>query len=369
MAYSTFGEKRVDNTVQPMFFGTPVNVARYDRVKYDEFNDLTTRQLAFFWRPEEIDLSIDRVDFNQHMQEHERHIFTSNLKYQTLLDSVQGRALVLALMKITSLPELENWIETWSFSETIHSRSYSHIIRNLVADPDIIFNDIVENKYISERARSVTDRYDRFIKMVDEYSHAEDLTMFDLKTMKRDLYLLLVDINALEALRFYVSFACSFAFAERELMEGNAKIIKLIARDEALHKEGTVTILRLLRTSEDADFRAIANDPEVHKEIDLIYASIVQQESEWADYLFKDGAMIGLNATIVKQYMQWVADINLRLIGRPAMFGIKSNPLPWMSNYTNSSDVQVAPQETELTSYRTADLAADTHGADLDVEL
>lgn len=369
MAYSTFSEEKVDHTVQPMFFGPTVNVARYDRVKYEEFNSLTTRQLGFFWRPEEVDLSIDRVDFNQRLQPHERHIFTSNLKYQTLLDSVQGRALVLALMKITSIPELENWIETWSFSETIHSRSYSHIIRNLVANPDEIFEDIIENKYISERARSVTDRYDRFIYHVDMFSHAEDKSTFDLKQMKRDLYLLLVDINALEALRFYVSFSCSFAFVERELMEGNGKIIKLIARDEALHKEGTVTILRLLRTSEDADFRDIANDPAVHAEIDQIYQSVVAQESEWADYLFKDGGMIGLNAPIVKQYMQYIADINLRMIGRPAIYGVKSNPLPWMTNYTNSSDIQVAPQETELTSYITAGLSVDTDGADLNVEL
>lgn len=370
MAYSTFGEKCVDHVNQPMFFGTPVNVARYDKVKFDQFNDLTTRQLAFFWRPEEVDLSTDRQDFNQKLSEHERHIFTSNLKYQTLLDSVQGRALVLALMKIISLPELENWVETWSFSETIHSRSYSHIIRNLVPDPDIIFNDIVENKYISERARSVTGRYDRFIKMVDEYSHAEDKSVFDMRQMKRDLYLLLVDINALEALRFYVSFACSFAFNERGLMEGNAKIVKLICRDEALHKEGTVTLLNLMRSGrDDPEMAEIAREPEVIAAQYEIYDSVVRQEKDWGSYLFKDGTMIGLNGTIINQYIDYCADKNLRLIGLEAKYGSKSDPLPWMKTYTSSSDVQVAPQETEMSSYRTADLEADIGTASFDIEL
>ena len=362
--YKTFSEEKIDHLTQPMFFGKPVNVARYDQVKYPFIDQLSQRQLAFFWRPEEIDLSKDRLDYMERLNDNERHVFLSNLKYQTLLDSVQGRALVIALLKITSLPELENWIETWSFSETIHSRSYTHIIRNLVPNPGIIFDDIIENKYISSRASAITDRYDAFINGIDlmnvarEYKEHDEEGWCERTTyaLKKMLYLLLVDINALEALRFFVSFACSFSFAERALMEGNAKVIKLIARDELLHREGTVMILERLRNgSEGPEWAQIAE--ECKDIVPEIVKSVAEQEIQWAEYLFKDGAILGLNKEILSQYIKYLANSNLGMLGvEPIYNDVKKDPLPWMKHYLSSSDVQVAPQETEISSYLTADL-------------
>lgn len=362
--YKTFSEEKIDHLTQPMFFGKPVNVARYDQVKYPFIDQLSQRQLAFFWRPEEIDLSKDRLDYMERLNDNERHVFLSNLKYQTLLDSVQGRALVIALLKITSIPELENWIETWSFSETIHSRSYTHIIRNLVPNPGIIFDDIIENKYISSRASAITDRYDAFINGIDLMNVAKEYKEHDEEgwcerttyALKKMLYLLLVDINALEALRFFVSFACSFSFAERALMEGNAKVIKLIARDELLHREGTVMILERLRNgSEGPEWAQIAE--ECKDIVPEIVKSVAEQEIQWAEYLFKDGAILGLNKEILSQYIKYLANSNLGMLGvEPIYNDVKKDPLPWMKHYLSSSDVQVAPQETEISSYLTADL-------------
>ena len=258
MSYSTFNPNQYDQLTQPMFFGENVNVARYDQQKYLIFEKLIEKQLAFFWRPEEVDLSQDRKDF-QEKPEHEKHIFLSNLKYQTLLDSVQGRSPNVAFLPIVSLPELETWLETWSFSETIHSRSYTHIIRNIVTDPAKVFDDIVLNKEITKRAVSVTKHYDDFIEYVGYYNllgegkhqvNGKDIEI-SLRDLKSKLYLTLVSVNVLEAVRFYVSFACSFAFAERATMEGNAKIIKLIARDEALHLSGTQQMIKLMASGED----------------------------------------------------------------------------------------------------------------------
>ena len=230
---------KLDNNAlkEPMFFGNPVNVARYDQQKYEIFSKLTEKQLSFFWRPDEIDLAKDRADY-QSLSDSEKHIFISNLKYQILLDSVQGRAPSLALAPVSSLPELETWINTWNFSETIHSQSYTHIIRNIVTDPGVIFDTIVVNEEILKRADSISRYYDDLIKYTELYNlfgdgthrlNGEDVVV-DLKCLKKKLYLCLVCVNILEGIRFYVSFACSFAFAERKLMVGNAKVISLIAR-------------------------------------------------------------------------------------------------------------------------------------------
>ncbi len=268
MAYTTFNRNEFDTFEQPMFFGEPVNVARYDQQKHKIFENLIEKQLSFFWRPEEVDLTNDRKDFMD-LPEHEKHIFVSNLKYQTLLDSVQGRSPNVALLPVVSLPELETWIETWSFSETIHSRSYTHIVRNIVPNPAVVFDDITKNEYIVRRAISVTKYYDDFIELSNYYQqlgegkHTVNGETIDvnLHELKRRLYLTMVSVNVLEAIRFYVSFACSFAFAERAKMEGNAKIIKLIARDEALHLTGTQHMLQIMaRGKDDAEFAQIAEE-------------------------------------------------------------------------------------------------------------
>ena len=350
--YSTFCRSGNDALKEPMFFGQNVNVARYDQQKYPIFENLIEKQLSFFWRPEEVDLATDRADYAR-LPENEQHIFISNIKYQTLLDSVQGRSPNVALLPLVSIPELETWIETWSFSETIHSRSYTHIIRNIVTNPSEIFEDIVNNEEIVERAVSVTEYYDELIFLTNQmYANKIDLDKDDdfRKQIKTALYLTLMSVNVLEAIRFYVSFACSFAFAERSLMEGNAKVIRLIARDEALHLSGTQHMLNLLKEGkDDPEFVAIAQEQEA--KVNEIFRQAADQEKRWADYLFKDGSMIGLNATILKEYVEYITNIRMKALHLEPLFPARSNPLPWMNNWLVSDNVQVAPQESEISSY------------------
>ena len=357
MAYTTFNRKEFDTLSQPMFYGETVNVARYDIQKHVIFENLIEKQLSFFWRPEEVDLATDRKDFLG-LPEHEQHIFLSNLKYQTLLDSVQGRSPNIAFLPIVSLPELETWIETWSFSETIHSRSYTHIMRNVVPNPGEVFDDITRNDYITRRAVSVTKHYDELIQANADYARCGEgshvingeSVEINLRDLKRKLYLTMTSVNVLEAIRFYVSFACSFAFAERAKMEGNAKIIKLIARDEALHLTGTQHILQIMAAGkDDPDMASIAE--ECKDEVREIFLEAAEQEKEWAGYLFKDGSMIGLNEAILSQYVEYITDQRIAAIGLPAIFGATNNPLPWINTWLNSDSVQVAPQEAEISSY------------------
>ncbi|MBS6026022.1 ribonucleotide-diphosphate reductase subunit beta [Haemophilus pittmaniae] len=357
MAYTTFSQNKNDQLKEPMFFGQNVNVARYDQQKYETFEKLIEKQLSFFWRPEEVDVSQDRIDYAA-LPEHEKHIFISNLKYQTLLDSIQGRSPNVALLPLVSIPELETWIETWTFSETIHSRSYTHIIRNIVNDPSIVFDDIVTNEEIIKRARDISSYYDDLIRDSQLYGlYGEGTYTVDgkecvvtLRSLKKQLYLCLMSVNALEAIRFYVSFACSFAFAERQLMEGNAKIIKFIARDEALHLTGTQHILNIMAAGQDDPEMAEIAEECKQEAYDLFLAA-AEQEKAWADYLFKDGSMIGLNKDILVQYVEYITNIRMQAVGLPLPFQARSNPIPWINAWLVSDNVQVAPQEVEVSSY------------------
>ncbi len=377
MAYSTFCQTQNDQLKEPMFFGQSVNVARYDQQKHEVFERLIEKQLSFFWRPEEVDVSRDRIDY-QALPPHEQHIFISNLKYQTLLDSIQGRSPNVALLPLVSIPELETWIETWAFSETIHSRSYTHIIRNIVNTPAQVFDDIVTNEQILKRAGSISHFYDDLIEATALYNlHGEGThtvagreVTITLRELKKKLYLCLMSVNALEAIRFYVSFACSFAFAERELMEGNAKIIKMIARDEALHLTGTQHMLNLMRTGQDDPEMA-----EIAAECELacfeIFKEAAIQEKEWAEYLFQDGSMIGLNKDILCQYVEYITNLRMSAVGlQPAFAGTKQNPIPWINTWLSSDNVQVAPQEVEVSSYLVGQIDSEVNADDLgDFEL
>lgn len=360
MSYSTFRLGATDATKEPMFLGNSVNVSRYDVQKYREFEKLIEKQLSFFWRPEEVDISQDRIDFQAKLAPHERHIFISNLRYQTLLDSIQGRSPNVTLLPLASIPELETWIETWSFSETIHSRSYTHIIRGLLADPSEVFDGIVTDEQIISRASSVSAEYDKLYQMIcarehlgqDEFERLYALEFDGLSyPMERQVFRTIVAVNALEAIRFYVSFACTFAFGERRLMEGNAKVMRLIARDEALHCEGTERILRNMRTGRDGlIWKEIAQSEE-----SFVYQTmrdVAEQEMRWAEYLFKDGSMIGLNANILKSYVKYRTNLAMkRLHLKPLFDDVTTDPLPWMSSWLYTDNVQVAPQETEIPSY------------------
>ncbi|MEZ3499247.1 class Ia ribonucleoside-diphosphate reductase subunit beta [Pantoea sp. KPR_PJ] len=357
MAYTTFSQNKNNQLKEPMFFGQSVNVARFDQQKYDIFEKLIEKQLSFFWRPEEVDVSRDRIDY-QALPEHEKHIFISNLKYQTLLDSIQGRSPNVALLPLISIPELETWVETWAFSETIHSRSYTHIIRNIVNDPSLVFDDIVTNEQILARAQDISKYYDDLIEMTNywhllgEGTHqvnGKSVTV-SVRALKKQLYICLMSVNALEAIRFYVSFACSFAFAERELMEGNAKIIRLIARDEALHLTGTQHMLNLMRSGEDdPEMKEIA--AECRDECFDLFKKAAEQEKEWAEYLFSGGSMIGLNKDILCQYIEYITNIRMQAVGLDLPFQTRSNPIPWINSWLVSDNVQVAPQEVEVSSY------------------
>ena len=217
MSYSTFSQVKNDQLKEPMFFGQPVNVARYDQQKYDIFEKLIEKQLSFFWRPEEVDVSQDRIDF-QALPEHEKHIFLSNLKYQTLLDSIQGRSPNIALLPLVSIPELETWIETWAFSETIHSRSYTHIIRNIVNDPAEVFDDIIDNEEILKRAEDISLYYDELIDATQLYNQfgegtheiAGETVTISLRELKKKLYMCLMSVNVLKpfVLREFCLFFC-----------------------------------------------------------------------------------------------------------------------------------------------------------------
>ena len=373
MTYSIFSQTPNNALTEPMFFGQPVNVARYDQQKHPIFEQLIEKQLSFFWRPEEVDVSKDRMDYGN-LSSHEQHIFISNLKYQTLLDSIQGRSPNVVLLPLVSIPELETWIETWTFSETIHSRSYTHIIRNIVNDPGIVFDDIMQNEHILGRAADIAKYYDdlyynsQLYNMYGAGTHTvngKEVTV-SLKSLKKQLYLCLMAVNVLEAIRFYVSFACSFAFAERKLMEGNAKIIKLIARDEALHLTGTQHILNLMRNGRD-DPEMVDIAYECYQESIDIFTKAAEQEKEWAGYLFKDGSMIGLNKDILCQYIEFITNLRMEAVGLPVAFpNSKSNPIPWINTWLSSDNVQVAPQETEISSYLVGQIDSDLSDSDFD---
>ena len=344
----TFNTKKVDWLKQPMFFGEEPNTQRFDQQKYPVFEKLNQQQLGFFWRPEEVSLQKDRNDFQQ-LSDEQKHIFTSNLKYQTLLDSVQGRGPCLAFLPFCSLPELESMLVAWDFSETIHSRSYTYIMKNIYPDPTAVLDTIIETPEIMDRAKTVTEAYDKFITYAHQYHLFGKGDQYELKKL---LYLTLVNVNILEGIRFYVSFACSFAFGELKLMEGSAKIISLIARDENLHLAVSQNIINNYRKKEN-DKEMLKIMKECEQQVYDMYDTAVQQEKDWAKYLFNQGSMIGLNDTLLNQYVEFMANKRMKAIGLKGVYDQPSNnnPLPWTQHWLNSRGLQNAPQETEIESY------------------
>ena len=356
---TVFNTDIVDSTKQKMFFGPPLGVQRYDKFKYPVFDKLTQQQLGYFWRPEEVSLQKDRADY-QTLNAAQKHIFTSNLKYQILLDSVQGRGPGMAFMPYCSLPELEGAMNIWQTMEMVHSRSYTHIIKNVYADPSEVFDKILEDEKILSRAKSVTRAYDEFLRAAQEWGagrqweHAlEDCesAQWELYELKRKLYRAVANVYILEGIRFYVSFACSFAFGELKLLEGSAKVIGLIARDESQHMTITQNILNKWRDGDDPDIVQIAKEEQDN--IVEMFKQCVEEEKVWADYLFKDGSIIGLNAKLLQKYVEWTANRRMKSIGLKPIFDVpaNNNPLPWTEHWLSSKGLQVAPQETEVESY------------------
>jgi|TARA_Y100000004_G_scaffold33271_1_gene35276 ribonucleoside-diphosphate reductase beta chain len=359
MGLTVFNEKKVDTKKQPMFFGAPLGMQRYDEFKYPDFDRLTQSQLGFFWRPEEVSLQKDRSDYKT-LNEQQKHIYTSNLKYQILLDSVQGRGPGMAFKPYVSLPELEGAMGVWEFMEQIHSRSYTHIIKNVYADPAEVFDTVLDDERILDRAKSVCKAYNEYIDAAGEYAQGNlwkeswkdsPTSAWTLRDLKRKLYLAVANVNILEGIRFYVSFACSFAFGELKLMEGSAKIISLIARDESQHLALTQKILKKWQEGDDPDMQTIADEEK--ENVKAMFMDAVEQEKEWATYLFSQGSMIGLNERLLSQYVEWIANRRMKAIGITPVYDIpaRSNPLPWTQHWLNSKGQQNAPQETEIESY------------------
>ena len=356
---TVFNRNKVNTKKQPMFFGQPLGVQRYDEYKYPVFDKLTQQQLGYFWRPEEVSLQKDRSDY-QTLTPEQKHIFTSNLKYQIMLDSVQGRGPGMAFIPYCSLPELEACMNVWEFMEMIHSRSYTYIIKNVYSDPGEVFDTILDDEKVMDRASSVTESYDDFIQQAHQYDNS---TMWDLareghssgqwerRELKRKLYRAVANVNILEGIRFYVSFACSFAFGENKLMEGSAKILSLIARDESQHLVITQNILKNWANGDDPEMSVIAKEEKPF--VAEMFQRTVNEEKMWADYLFKEGSMIGLNDRLLHNYVEWIANRRMKAIGIDPIFDIpaKNNPLPWTEHWLNSKGQQNAPQETEIESY------------------
>lgn len=343
---TVYNQKQVDFRKQPMFFGEALNAQLYLDFKYPEYDKLAEQMLSLFWRPQEVSLQKDISDWRT-LSDSERHIFTSNLKYQTLLDSVQSRAPSMAYREHVSLPELEGALIWWEAFENIHSRSYAYIMKNVYNDPVEEFNKIMIDPRIIERAASVTQEYDKFIEMTQGDFVANE-------AVKRQLIKSLYTVNILEGIRFYVSFACTFAFAENKKMEGSAKIVSFILRDESKHFALTTRMINAFSGgSEGTEWKRIATDPSLLEEVDQIYDVAVNQEKVWADYLFKDGALIGLNAKLLHKYVEELANKRRRNVGLPQRYetNYRANTLPWMDNWTNSKGLQICPQETEQTQY------------------
>jgi len=356
---TVFNTNTVNALKQPMFFGAPLGVQRYDQFKYPIFEKLTQQQLGYFWRPEEVSLQKDRADY-QTLRPEQKHIFTSNLKYQILLDSVQGRGPGMAFSPYCSLPELEGAMNIWQTMEMIHSRSYTYIIKNVYPDPTEVLDTIIDDEKIIERAASVTKAYDDFINAAQEYGTGnwwkEDWkdspsAEWTLRDLKRRLYRAVMNVYILEGIRFYVSFACSFAFGELKVMEGNAKIIGLIARDESQHMTITMNMIKNWQKGDDPDMLKIIEEEE--QNVVQMFRDCVEEEKNWAEYLFRDGSMIGLNDKLLKNYVEWVANRRMKSINMKPVFDqpISNNPLPWTEHWLNSKTMQVAPQETEVESY------------------
>ena len=343
--------ENVDTTKEPLFFGKGLNLQRYDKQKYKKLYDLFLQHLSFYWRPEEVSLEKERADYEK-LTDQQKFIFTKNLGYQILLDSVQSRG-ISHLLEDCSNPELEAFAKTWEFFETLHSYSYTYIIKNVYSNPSEVFDNILTDPEIIKRTTSVTKYYDDLINGLPEDS---------IEDKKKKLYLTLVSINILEGIRFYVSFACSYCFAQNKSMEGNAKIISLINRDENLHLAFTQNILKYLNTERSEGFTDIAK--ELQDVVKKMFRDAAEEEMEWARYLFKDGSMLGLNDEILIQYMKHLCNKRSKAVGIGNIFEETQNPINWIKNWTESKHVQVAPQETQIETYKVGSFKQDTSKAD-----
>lgn len=341
-----------DFTSDPLFFGkNGMGLQRYDKFRYKNIFNLFKTQLGFFWRPEEVAVQKDRGDFMT-LTEQEKFIFTKNLGYQILLDSVQARGIKNITEYMTNL-ESEAFANSWEFFETLHSYSYTYVIKGVYPNASDVFDSILEDEAIAKRTTSVTKYYDELINSIP--SDTED-------DLKKKLYLTLMSINILEGIRFYVSFACSYCFAQNKKMEGNAKIISMINRDENLHLGFTQYVINKLSTEKSEGFLHIVK--ECKPIVKQMFKDAAEEEIEWANYLFENGSLLGLNAQILSEYMKWLTNSRMRSIHLEPIFENVKNPIPWIKQWTESKDIQEAPQETEKESYVVGNFNNDINDSD-----
>jgi len=349
---TVLNENITDPLKQPLFLGEHLGLQRYDLLKYPIFDELYLKQDEFHWRPEEVSLIKDKNDY-QELTEAEKFVFDSNIKFQTLGDSMLSRS-ILSLREFVTNSELEACMTKWADFEIIHSRSYSWVFRNLFAKPQEFFDSIYADKEIMRRKELIKNSYDSLLG-IDEKT--EDL--------RDKIYKAIISTNVMEGLVFYVSFACSFYFGYRGKMEGNAKIIKLIQRDEAQHFAITQNLLKILRDKEEEGFKDVAKKHE--SLVYEIYQQSTENEIEWAKYLFSKGSLLGLNEESLTGYCKWLCDNRLRSLGYKKIYNQKDNPISgWLDSYMDSSKVQVAPQETEISSYKIGARNTDINENDFD---
>jgi len=324
----------------------PVTVQRFEEVKYPKIAKYEELARGFFWVPEEISLTKDKMDHKE-SSDAVKHIFTSNLLRQTALDSIQGRAPNQVFSPVISIPELEALVSNWSFFETnIHSKSYSHIIRNVYGVPKEEFNKIHDTAEIVGMAANIGRYYEDLHILNCRKELGETV---DIRTHKRSIWMALHASYALEALRFMVSFATSLAMVENKIYIGNGNIISLILQDEILHAEWTAWLINQV-TKDDPDF--VELEEECKEEVYKLYLEVIAEEKAWADYLFSKGPVIGLNATILKDFVDYTAFTRLKEIGiKYADEHPRSSPIPWFNKHVNINKKQTALQESESTNY------------------
>jgi len=331
---TVLNKKNIPVDERIMFLGEDLSLQRYDQFKYPKFFELWEQQENYRWRPQRIDLSKDRVDFEK-LNPTERFIFESNIRWQTMTDSMLSRSIHKMSEYVTN-PELELCMGTWASMEQMHSFSYTHIFKNVTKNATAFFDSILEDKEILVRAKEISEAYDRLL--------------INSKDIKEKILDSVICTNITEGVSFYTSFICSFFFGYKGLMEGSAKIIGEIARDENLHVAITQNIIKNWKNRPEEGFQELLNDSE--EKIYDLYQLAVNNEKKWVDYLFSHGSLLGLNEEILHGYIEWLANTRLSAIGYKKIFDQKKNPVSgWSTRYFDSSKVQIAPQESELESY------------------
>jgi ribonucleoside-diphosphate reductase beta chain len=340
------------NQIQPLFLGESLGVQKYLSPQHPKLEALTVRQMEYFWRPERhaANIAQDNLDY-PNLTEAERHVFLSNIQYQIVLDTIQGRAIIPALMPFVSCDELESCITAWQFFENIHSRSYSFILKNVLPQPEDIFDGIDKVQEIIARSNDICTQYEELIRYANKYSLGDGKAFgITPDAIKRAIYLTLISINILEGVRFYNSFACSFALAENNKMLGTGKILSEISRDEALHLNITQYLVNFLNS--DSDWQYITQDPKIRSQVESMYRSAVQQEEDWAKYLFSKGCLLGLNEAILSEFIRWICNMRTDVIGYGKLYPeSKSNPITWILRHLGGAETQSALQETVTNTY------------------